>query len=166
MDKTVKQIADDYRTSKQSIQYHIKKMPKSYWYFDIKDGIKTVMVNEDGQDYIYAKMTKKITDNSIKLATKNDYLELKHKLNMKELENKNYLERLEILKQQNEEQRQRIDTLLKLVDQAQQLQAIAENKIKLLEQHDQHLSEQVVSRSNSEDHPEVKKGFFARLLGK
>lgn len=56
MDKTVKQIADDYGTSKQSIQYHIKKMPKSYWYFDTKDGIKTVMVNEDGQDYIYSKM--------------------------------------------------------------------------------------------------------------
>lgn len=159
MDKTVKQISDDYRTSKQSIQYHIKKMPKSYWYFDIKDGIKTVMVNEDGQDYIYAKMTKKITDNSIKLATKNDYLELKHKLNMKELENKNYLEQLEILKQQNEEQRQRIDTLLKLVDQAQQLQAIAENKIKMLEQ-----KETPPEPVNGSPSIESKKGFFARLF--
>ena len=67
-------------------------------------------------------------------ATKEEVLELKHKLEMKELENKSYLEKIEILEKRVEEDKERIETTLKLLDQAQQLQAIAEQKIKRLEQ--------------------------------
>lgn len=134
MDKTVKQLADEIGLSKQAIQYHAKKLPKTCWYFDTKNGNKILMVRPEGQDYIYAQVNKKAATDSTKFATNIELLEIKHKLNMAELENKNYKERLEILEKQNKEQGQRIDTLLQLVDQAQQLQAIAEQKIKLLEQ--------------------------------
>jgi len=137
MDKTVKQLADEIGLSKQAIQYHVKKLPKTCWYFDTKNGSKILMVRPEGQDYIYAQASKKVTTDGAKLATNIDLLEIKHKLNMAELENKNYKERLEILEKQNKEQGQRIDTLLQLVDQAQQLQAIAEQKIKLLEQREE-----------------------------
>ena len=134
MDKTVKQLADEFGLSKQAIQYHIKKLPKTCWYFDTKNGTKIVMVKPEGQDYIYAQASKKAAINGVKIATNLELLEIQHKLNMAELENQNYKERLETLEKQNKEQGQRIDTLLQLVDQAQQLQAIAEQKIKLLEQ--------------------------------
>lgn len=134
MDKTIKQLADAYGLSKQAIQYHVKKLPKTCWYFDTKQGSKTIMVKPEGQDYIFVQANKKQINESIKFATKFDTLELQHKLNMVELENKNYKERLEILEKQNKEQGQRIDTLMQLVDQAQQLQAMAEQKIKMLEQ--------------------------------
>src|SRR5699024_12503954 len=42
-------------------------------------------------------------------ATKEEVLELKHKLEMKELENKSYLEKIEILEKRVEEDKERID---------------------------------------------------------
>jgi len=137
MDKTIKQLADEYGLSKQAIQYHVKKLPKTCWYFDTKQGSKTIMVKPEGQEYIHIQANKKQVNETVDFATKFDTLELQHKLNMAELENKNYKERLEVLEKQNKEQGQQIDTLLQLVDQAQQLQAIAEQKIKLLEQKDE-----------------------------
>ena len=83
-----------------------------------------------------------------------EILELKHKLELKELENKNYLEKIEILQKRAEEDKERMDRILKSLDQAQQLQAIAEQKIRLLEQKEEQAEE-----------PEEKKSFWKRIFG-
>lgn len=56
-------------------------------------------------------------------------------------------------------------------DQADRIQELQQDKSNLqaevdrLKAENDKLSEQIKTQSNSEDHPEVKKGFFARLFG-
>lgn len=134
MDKTVKQLADDYKMTKQAMQYHIKKLPKSCTFFDTKNGTKILLVTAEGQELLHSWLVKKQAEEVANFATKEEILELRHQLQMKELENKNYLEKIALLEQRAEEDKERFDRILKSLDQAQQLQAIAEQKIRLLEQ--------------------------------
>lgn len=142
MDKTVKQLAEDYGMTKQAMQYHVKKLPKSCTYFDSKSGTKILLVREEGQDLLHSWLSKKHAEEVAKFATKDEILELRHKLEMKELENKSYLEKIELLQKRAEEDKERMDRILKSLDQAQQLQAIAEQKIRLLEQKEQEKTEE------------------------
>jgi len=142
MDKTIRQLAEEYGMTKQAMQYHIKKLPERCKNFATQKGVKILMINQEGQEILRFLLAKKQTEEVTKFgnkeienfATKEEVLELKHKLEMKELENKSYLEKIEILEKRVEEDKERIETTLKLLDQAQQLQAIAEQKIKRLEQ--------------------------------
>lgn len=65
------------------------------------------------------------------------------------------LKQLEVKDQQIQELNSRLQETLKALDQAQQLQAIAEQKVKALED----------QQNIVEDTVEEKKGFFARLFG-
>ena len=150
MAKTIKQIADNLGLDKQKVYRYIKKNHinelhqngQVMWFDDaVEICIKKAFSNETTSNEPHHEVVQTTSFDTV------------------------LLEQIKLLSKQLEEKDRQISNLQKLADQAQQLQAIAENKIKLLEQHNQHLSEQVVSRSNSEDHPEVKKGFFARLFG-
>ena len=159
MDKTVKQLADEFGMTKQAMQYHIKKLPNSCTFFATKNGTKILMVKPEGQDLLYSWLAKKQAEEVANFATKEEILELRHKLEMKELENKNYLEKIEILQKRAEEDKERMDRILKSLDQAQQLQAIAEQKIRLLEQKENQEEEQ-------NQQPEEKQNFWSRLWHK
>lgn len=150
MAKTIKQIADNLGLDKQKVYRYIKKNHinelhqngQVMWFDDaVEIRIKKAFSNETTSNELHHEAVQTASFDTV------------------------LLEQIKLLSKQLEEKDRQISNLQKLADQAQQLQAIAENKIKLLEQNNQHLSEQVVSRSNSEDHSEVKKGFFARLFG-
>ena len=133
MEKTIRELAEAYGMSKQAMNYHVKKLPKSCKNFTTKNGVKTLMINAEGQSLIYSWMSKKHYSESIDLYTSEEFIKTRHALEIAELKNKNNLEKLEILQRRAEEDKERIDFLLKSLDQAQQLQAMAESKIKLLE---------------------------------
>ena len=156
MDKTVKQLADDYGMTKQAIQYHIKKLPKSCKYFDSKNGTKTLFVKPEGQDLLHSWLSKKQAEEVAKFVCQDEIIELRHKLELKELENKNYLERIAFLEKRAEEDKDRMDMVLKSLDQAQQLQAIAEQKIRLLEEKSEEVKADL-DRDPDEPAPEKKK---------
>lgn len=159
MDKTIKQLADEFGMTKQAMQYHIKKLPKSCTFFTTQKGTKILMVKPEGQDLLYSLLAKKQVEEVANFATKEEILELRHKLEMKELENKNYLEKIEILQKRAEEDKERMDRILKSLDQAQQLQAIAEQKIRLLEQKE-------IQEEEQNQQPEEKQSFWSRLWHK
>lgn len=150
MDKTVKQIAEELGTSKQAIQYHIKKMPKTCWYFDSKQGIKTVMVMPEGQEYIRQKVAKKDNkqqqDFTDKFADKNPVYEA-------------VLKQLEIKDKQIAELNERLKEANKLIDQAHQLQAIAEQKIQLLEE-----KQVTVTGTDEGEKPGIFVSLFSKLF--
>lgn len=167
MAKKIKQIADEIGVSKQAVFKKIDNL-----------GCRQQLTKIDNQFTVDESL-----ENAIKKAfsNKNDKSNIVNQSSTDYQQFMGYLtESLQVLKQQNEllsqqlkekdvqlaEKDKQLEAAQKLADQAQQLQAIAENKIKLLEQHDQHLSELIKTQSNSEDHPEVKKGFFTRLFGR
>ena len=137
MDKTVRELAEYYGMTKQAMQYHVKKIPKNCKNFGSKNGRKILLVNAEGQVLLDSWLAKKNVEEVAKFCYQREILELRHKLEMKELENKCYLEKIEVLQRRAEEDKQRMDVTLKLLDQAQQLQAMAEQKIKLLEQEEE-----------------------------
>lgn len=150
-DKTVKQLAESYGMTKQAISYHIKKLPNECKNFCTKNGTKILYINEQGQDLLHSLISKK---NHLEIAnfyTSREYLEIKHKLEIKELENKTLMEKLEFLEKRAVEDKERIDTTLKLLDQAQQLQAMAESKLKALE-----------DRKNENLEPKPKRWFWKK----
>ena len=156
MDKTIKQLADDYGMTKQAMHYHVKKLSKSCINFDSKNGTKILMVNDKGQELLRSWLSKRQTEEVSNFAVKNEIIELRHKLEIKELENKNYLEKIELLQKRSEEDKERMDRILKSLDQAQQLQAIAEQKIRMLERKEQEQS----TGSAAEPEPESQKNAF------
>lgn len=147
---TIQQVADELKISRQAVYKKVDNEFKPYLhivngkkYLD-KRAIGIFDEKEDNQKFT------SLLSKSLQLLTE---------------QNETLRAQLEQKDKQIDELNKRLEENQKLLDQQQQLHAMAENKIKLLEQHDQHLSEQVVSHSNSED-PEVKKGFFARLFGR
>ena len=146
MDKTVKELAEIYGVSKQAIQYHVKKLPKEVTKFDTKNGTKILLVNEKGQEILENLLSNKVTKEPTKQVTNfadKEIIEIRHQLELAEQENKHLKERLDILEQEKIDNDDRIDNLIKLLDQSQQLQAIAEQKIKVLEQKDIDKQEEV-----------------------
>jgi predicted transcriptional regulator len=155
MAKTIKQIADELGVSKQAVFKKIDNL-----------GCRQQLTKIDNQFTVDEKL-----ENTIKKAFSEKVNTFKN-VNQSSTDNQkltDYLtDTLKVLQQQNEllsrqleEKDKQISNLQKLIDQSQQLQAIAENKIKLLEQ--KQTSPEPVNGSSS---IESKKGFFARLFGR
>lgn len=134
MDKTIKQLADDYGISKQAVRKHINKLPTDCYYVASN---KTIYVTEKGQQIVRSKVSttlgKKVSTNAInplviELQQKIAILELE-----KELQNKSSHEKIELMQAELGKRDKEIDNLLKLLDQSQKLHAMAEQKLQLLE---------------------------------
>lgn len=153
--KTIKQIANEIGVSKQSIRNEIAKqglqssLRKNGNQFAIDEKCETLIKSafESRNGKVTAKVickdNAKVTDNQNEQVC--DY---QHKVDVLETDNKRLLEEIELLRGQLADRKEEIRYLrsqsvekdkqlsdtLKALDQAQQLQAIAENKIKLLEE--------------------------------
>lgn len=132
MDKTVKELAEQYGMSKQAISYHIKKLPKEYKNFDTKNGVKTLIVNEKGQEILMEMLSNKVSKEVENFGSK-ELVEIQHELELKELENKHLKEQLKDKSEQINSLHQRLEEAHKLLDQQQQLCAITQKKIEELE---------------------------------
>lgn len=141
MDKTIKELAEEYGLSKQAIEYHMKKVPKEYKKFDIKNGVKILKVDEKGQKILRDLIPNKAPKLGTKIWCQNQVEELERKIEMLEkeieileLKNRNYKEKIETLEEIANDDKERINTLIRLLDQQQQLCAISEKKVAELEQ--------------------------------
>ncbi len=140
MDKTVKELSEQYGMSKQAISYHIKKLPKEYKIFDTKNGVKTLIVNEKGQEILREMLSNKVSKEVENFGSK-ELVEIQHELELKELENKHLKEKIDFLESEKKEWKEHIEWLNsrleeshKLLDQQQQLCAITQKKIEELEE--------------------------------
>lgn len=81
------------------------------------------------------KLSTGFTKVSTKLSTKFTVyrLKLQHKIDLLELENQHLKEKMESLEAQTAADQEKIESLLKLLDQQQQLSAISARKIEMLE---------------------------------
>lgn len=133
MDKTVKELSEQYKMSKQAISYHIKKLPKEYKNFDTKNGVKTLIVNEKGQEILREMLSNKVSKEIENFGGK-EFVEVKHQLELAELEIKHLKEQLKDKSEQINSLHQRLEESHKLLDQQQQLCAISQRKIEELEE--------------------------------
>lgn len=132
MDKTVKELAEQYGMSKQAISYHIKKLPKEYKNFDTKNGVKTLIVNEKGQEILMEMLSNKVSKEVENFGGK-EFVEVKHQLELAELEIKHLQEQIKDKSEQINSLHQRLEEAHKLLDQQQHLCAISQKKIEELE---------------------------------
>ena len=157
--KTIKQIADEIGVSKQSIRNEIAKqglqssLRKNGNQFAIDEKCETLIKSafESRNEKVTAKTICKDNANQNAKVTDNQneqVCDYQHKVDVLETDNKRLLEEIELLRGQLADRKEEIRYLrsqsvekdkqlsdtLKALDQAQQLQAIAENKIKLLEE--------------------------------
>lgn len=112
MDKTIKQLADEYGLSKQAIRKRINQLPTGYYYVGTN---RTIYVTEEGAKILASKVSTNCQQIGANDDTKVDTL-------------------IETLTAQLKVKDEQIERLQQSLNQAQQLQAIAEQKIKLLEQ--------------------------------
>lgn len=117
MDKTIKQIADELGLTKQAVRKRIAKLPSSYYY--VGDN-RTIYVRPEGLKLLEKEVTTKPTNLDTKLV---DMLQ------------QQLIEKDEQIKAKDEQ----ISRLLKSLDQAQQLQAIAETKLQAIEDKQQEM---------------------------
>lgn len=84
---------------------------------------------------VSTEFTSELTKLSTKLSTKFTVyrLKLQHKIDLLELENQHLKEKVESLGTQTAADQEKIESLLKLLDQQQQLSAISAKKIEMLE---------------------------------
>ena len=59
MDKTIRQLAEEYGMTKQAMQYHIKKLPERCKNFATQKGVKILMINQEGQEILRFLLAKK-----------------------------------------------------------------------------------------------------------
>lgn len=107
-DKTIKQLAEEYKITKQAINYHIKKLSKDTIKFDSK-GCK--LISEKGQQELAKILSKDVAKE------------------VSNFDSKAFDTLIEQLKVKDEQ----IKELQKLLDQEQQLNAINQKKIEALE---------------------------------
>lgn len=112
MDKTIKQLADEYGVSKQAIRKRINQLPTNCHYVGVN---RAIYITEEGAKLLASKISTKRQQVDINVGTKVDTL-------------------IETLTAQLKVKDEQIERLQQSLNQAQQLQAIAEQKIKLLEQ--------------------------------
>lgn len=116
MEKTIKQLADEYGISKQAIRKRINQLPTSCYRVTTN---QLILVNDEGLKLLDLKLSTKV---STKVPTV-DTTELIAELRAEK----------ERMQKEIDEKNQQISNLIQLANQAQQLQAIAESKLKLLE---------------------------------
>lgn len=159
MAKTIKQIADELGVSKQAVFKKIdnlgcrQQLTKIDNQFTVDEKLENTIKKAFSEK---VNTFKNVNQSSTKSSTDNQKLTDYLTDTLKVLQQQN-----ELLSRQLEEKDKQISNLQKLIDQSQQLQAIAENKIKLLEQ-----KETPPEPVNGSSSIESKKGFFARLLGR
>ncbi len=157
--KTIKQIADELGVSKQSIRNEIAKqglqssLRKNGNQFAIDESCETLIKSafENRKGKITAKVVCKDNANqNAKVTEKQNekVCDYQNRIDVLETDNKRLLEEIELLKGQLADKKEEIRYLrsqliekdkqlsdtLKALNQAQQLHAIAENKVKLLEE--------------------------------
>lgn len=126
--KTIKEIADELGIEKQKVYRFIKKN----------------QIQEVNQEYINEVLQKnnvKYYDDAAESIIKRGLYKERtskeaHQNCINEAENEVLLTQIEMLKKELEEKNNQINTLLCIVNQAQKLQAISEQKIKVLEQNE------------------------------
>ena len=140
MDKTIKELAEQYGMSKQAISYHIKKLPKECKNFDTKNGVKILMVSPKGQAILEEMLSNKVTKEVENFGGK-ELIEVKHQLELAELEIKHLKEQLKDKSEQINSLHRRLEEAHKLLDQQQQLCAVSQKKIEELEDKKEELKE-------------------------
>lgn len=173
MTKTVKELANELGVTKQAIQYHYQKLPANYHQKNVKGNIE---ITSEAEQLIRNNVANKRRKIVGKETTKTDLFADKQGTTNKALST--VLEReLKYLKETSSQQinakDKQIERLQKLLDQSQQLQLMAENKIKQLEnktideQERKGSSEEPVQTSNVEDTvAKAEHGFWSRLFNK
>ncbi len=141
MDKTIKELAEQYGMSKQAISYHIKKLPKEYKNFDTKNGVKILMVSPKGQEILEEMLSNKVAKEVSNFDSK-EFVDVKHRLEMAELEIKHLQEQIKDKSEQIHSLHQRLEESHKLLDQQQQLCAVSQKKIEELEDKQQEIQEE------------------------
>lgn len=151
MAKTIKQIADEIGLDKQKVYRFIKKnhinevhQKKGVMYYD-----------EAVESFIKSHFSKITTSSEVHQTTLNDAV-----IDVLIKQSEILKSELEIKNKQIDELNKRLEENQRLLYQQQQLHAMAENKIKLLEQ--KQIPPEPVNGSPS---IEPKKGFFAQLFG-
>ena len=141
MYKTIKELAELHGMSKQGMRKHINKLPA---HTVGVGGNNTILVSREGQEILEKMLSTATTNRQPGVATNHQpavdteqVRELQHKLEVAELEKRLAIERAGAMETQLENQQKQIDTLLQIVDQAQKLQALAEQKLQLLESKDE-----------------------------
>lgn len=126
MSKTIKELADELNVSKQTIQYHYQRLPAKYRQ---KDNVGKNIINAESARIIRSKVAKPLatnnhqnTDKEVAKSDKDDNRIIADlKLAIAEI-------KADRDKQLATKDRQ-IDNLTKLLDQSQQLQLMAEQKL-------------------------------------
>lgn len=132
MDKTIKELAEQYGMTKQAISYHIKKLPKEYKNFDTKNGVKILVVSPKGQAILEEMLSNKVAKEVSNFGGK-ELIEVKHQLELAELEIKHLQAQIKDKSEQIHSLHQRLEESHKLLDQQQQLCAMNQKKIEELE---------------------------------
>ncbi|MBF7129861.1 DUF536 domain-containing protein [Pediococcus pentosaceus] len=145
MSKTIRELADELKVSKQTIQYHYQRLPTKNRQ---KDSQGTNMISLTAERIIRDKVAKPLVANTQQTGSK--------KVTKTSKENNELIATLrreiEDLKSQRDKQLatkdRQIDHLTKLVDQQQQLQlaTVADNR--RLKDHVQKLSGQLTQKTN------------------
>lgn len=151
MTKTVKELADELRVSRQYVQKIISKLPATKKPTKVQHSYS---IDNQSEAYIKAFMNKSDNHSDNKQATvlekTTNELSLKYE--------KLLLSNVSNLKDQLKSKDEQIERLQKLLDQSQQLQLMAENEIKKLED----------KSSNDEDIEKSKgpqqKNFWGKLF--
>ena len=112
MNKTIKQLADEFGLSKQAVRKRINQLPTNYYYVGTN---RAIYVTSEGVKILASKISTSRQPIDTNVDTKVDTL-------------------IETLTAQLKVKDEQIERLQQSLNQAQQLQAIAEQKIKLLEQ--------------------------------
>lgn len=137
MSKTIKELADELGVSKQTIQYHYQRLLAKNRQ---KDSRGFNVINPRAEKEIRGKVAKTLSTNNHQRNSKEVSKNRQRGSKDKTFENAYLIEQIEDLKQQRDQlfaskekelasKDQQIENLGKLLDQAQQLQLIAEQKI-------------------------------------
>lgn len=111
MDKTIKQIADEYKLSKQAVRKRINQLPTSCYYVGANH---TIYVTDKGLEILASQLSTKASTNTTNVGINVDTT-------------------IDTLIKQLEIKDKQIESLQKLLDQEQQLHAMAQQKLQLLE---------------------------------
>lgn len=160
MAKTIKQIADELGVSKQAVFKKIDNLgcrqllTKIDNQFTVDEALENTIKKAFSETI---SVHKTVNQSSTKSSTVNQNLTDYLTDTLKLLQQQNAL-----LSKQLEEKDKQISNLQKLVDQSQQLQAMAENKIKLLEQKKEHQTTTVSVEKNTNSNNNFLSWLFKR----
>ena len=170
MSKTVKELANEFNVSKQAISKLLtRSFRDNYVTTVVSNGRKTLVVREGGCDLLKQHFNKKSNRQPSEQSVDSNYTanlvdELKKQIVFQQ-------EELAIKNEQLNNKDTQIQSLHKLLDQSQQLQLMAESKIKQLEnkmtdeQDRKDSVEEPVQTSNVDNTvAKTERGFWSRLF--